>query len=173
MGGKAMSGEAKHDVDLIPMATGLLTIELAFLTVFVYGSLAPTDFANVKTGFLSFNGLAGWLTIFILSALVGAILSAASTLVAVSQRWSSSDRLIRMSAGLLGLAGLGFVVHLFVAMLTENEWTDTFLLGVAVFVVVISFLLAGSWRFARPTRVEITKEQEEDPGGLDVPPSGT
>jgi hypothetical protein len=43
-----MSVERQPDHDLISRAIGLLTLELAFLVIFIYGELPPKDFGDAN-----------------------------------------------------------------------------------------------------------------------------
>jgi hypothetical protein len=138
----------EHDLDLISKATGLLTIELAFLLVFLYGSLAPTDYGDTTTGFLNYRGPSYVTTVLVLSALTTAPFCAAATLVAVARDSGLGNRFIRMSAGLLGVAGLGFGVHILLAILATNEMTSSFALGLVILAAVMIGLLWAAWRFS-------------------------
>jgi len=138
--------EPHDDLELISKATGLLTIEIAFVLVFMFGGLSPANYSDITTGFVSFVGLAALTTFVILSALIGGLLSAAATLMAVSRRSGHADRLLRMSTGLLGLAGLAFGIHIFVLTLTVNSWSSAFLTGLVAFAIAVAFLLAAAWR---------------------------
>ena len=143
---KNVAPEPHDDLELISKATGLLTIEIAFVLVFMFGGLSPANYSDITTGFVSFVGLAALTTFVILSALIGGLLSAAATLMAVSRRSGHADRLLRMSTGLLGLAGLAFGIHIFVLTLTVNSWSSAFLTGLVAFAIAVAFLLAAAWR---------------------------
>ena len=144
------SGEAKDDLDLVSRATGLLTIEIAFLLVFFYGHIDPANLGDIAGGFWSFRGIEILTTILIASALVAAILSSAAALSAVLRDTNVGGRLVRMSAGLLGFGGLVFVVHVLLRTLAENEWTNAFVGGLATFAFAIVAMVLVAWRVSRP-----------------------